>query len=124
MVTMSILTLIGHIAGALGFVATLVAAVVVVRSSATKQTIVSQKELIDTLIAGKEEQKGQIADLHSKYNESTKAIAALQRQVDILKNIPLKEISGDLSAITKEMRGIANTQHQIVQILKNGGNAK
>lgn len=120
MVTMSILALIGYIAGVLGFVATLVAAVVVVRSSATKQTISSQKELIDTLIAGKEEQKGQIADLQHKHNESTKSIAALQGQVDILKNIPLKEISGDLSAITKEMRGIADTQRQIVQILKNG----
>lgn len=132
MITMSVLALIGYIAGALGIVATLSAAVVIVRATASKTTIDSQKELIATLLAGKEEQKDQIADLHAKHVESIKAIGNLQGQIDVLKNIPLKEISEDLkklsqnqttiakdqSTIATEASKTASTQRDIIKLLK------
>lgn len=111
---------IGYISGAMGFVAVITAAVIVAKSTTKNTTISSQKELIDTLMIGKEEQKEQIADLINKHAESTAAIANLQGQVDVLKNIPLKEISSDL-------RHITNTQRDIVKLLKeysSNGKAK
>lgn len=120
MITMSLLVVIGYISGAMGFVAVITAAVIVAKSTTKNTTISSQKELIDTLMIGKEEQKEQIADLINKHAESTAAIANLQGQVDVLKNIPLKEISSDL-------RHITNTQRDIVKLLKeysSNGKAK
>lgn len=113
MVTMSILALIGYIAGALGFVATLAAAIVIVRATAAKTTIESQKELINTLLAGKEEQKEQIADLHQKHIASTAAIGNLQGQIDVLKNIPLKEISEDMKKLSQNQTKLAQDQKTI-----------
>ncbi len=110
MISMSILALIGYIAGALGFVATLAAAVVIVRATASKTTIESQKELIATLLAGKEEQKDQIQDLHQKHITSIAAIGNLQGQLDVLKNIPLREISEDLKKLSENQTLIANDQ--------------
>jgi hypothetical protein len=121
MITMSILSLIGYIAGAFGLIAVVAAALVVTRSATSKQTIDSQKDLIDTLIKGKDEQKEQIADLLGKHIESTKAIAGLQGQVDVLKNIPLKEISGDLASISEGMQSLSKNQGEIVVLLKANG---
>lgn len=113
MITMSILALIGYIAGAIGVVTTLTAAVVIVRATASKTTIESQKELIATLLASKEEQKDQIADLHAKHVESVKMIGNLQGQIDVLKNVPLKEISEDMKKLSQNQTKIANDQKTI-----------
>jgi hypothetical protein len=110
---MSILAFIGYIAGVVGFVATIVAAYLVTKSTTTKVTIESQKELINTLIAGKDEQKDQIAELHNKHAESVKAIGNLQGQIDVLKNIPLKEISQDLRIISRDQAKIATETQKI-----------
>lgn len=118
---MEVLALIGYIAGAFGLVAVVASALVVTRSATSKQTIDSQKDLIDTLIKGKDEQKAQISDLMGKHIESTKAIAGLQGQVDVLKNIPLKEISGDLKSISAGMNSLSTSQKEIVQLLKANG---
>lgn len=110
---MSILAFIGYIAGAVGFVATIVAAYLITRSTTTKVTIESQKELINTLLAGKDEQKDQIAELHNKHAESVKAIGNLQGQIDVLKNIPLKEIAADLHQLSKDQKTIAQETTKI-----------
>lgn len=114
MITMSILALVGYIAGVVGFIATIVAAYLVTKSTTTKVTIESQKELIATLIAGKDEQREQIAELHEKHSQSVQAIGNLQGQIDVLKNIPLKDISQDLKIISKDQKVILDTQKQIV----------
>lgn len=111
---MSILSLVGYIAGVVGFIATIVAAYLVTRSTTTKVTIESQKELITTLLAGKDEQKDQILQLHQKHSESVRMIGNLQGQLDILKDIPLKDISADLKIISKDQKSIVETQKQIV----------
>lgn len=103
--------------GVLALVAIVAAAIVVVRSTTSKETVSNQKALIETLKAAKDEQKEQIADLQAKHVESTKAIAGLQGQVDVLKNIPLKEISGDLKSISGGMNSLSRNQERIVNIL-------
>lgn len=110
---MSILALVGYIAGVVGFIATIVAAYLVTKSTTTKVTIESQKELINTLVAGKDEQRDQIAQLHEKHAESVKAIGNLQGQIDVLKNIPLKEIAADLHQLSKDQKVIAEQTSKI-----------
>lgn len=121
MITMTWFSLIGYIAGAFGLIAVIASAMVVTKATTSRQTIDSQKDLIDTLIKGKDEQKGQIQDLHEKHIESTKAIAGLQGQVDVLKNIPLKEISSDLKSISVGMNSLSTNQKEIVELLKANG---
>lgn len=116
-----VLSLIGYIAGMFGLIAVIASAVVITRSTTTKTTIESQKELIDTLLLGKEEQKDQINDLMQKHIESSKAISGLQGQVDVLKDIPLREISGDMKKIATEMISISKNQKEVVELLKKNG---
>ena len=119
MISMSILALVGYIAGVVGFIATIVAAYLVTKSTTTKVTIESQKELITTLMAGKDEQKDQIAQLHQKHAESVQAIGNLQGQLDILKDIPLKKIASDLTQLSKDQKTIAE---QTTKIATETGN--
>ena len=108
------------LAGAIfGVAAIITGAVVIVRGTTSKETVSNQKELIATLLAGKQEQKEQIADLQQKHIDSSKAIAGLQGQVDVLKNIPLKEISSDLKSISGGMNSLSKNQEKIVQMLSS-----
>lgn len=118
LVTMSVFDVVGCIAGSIGFIATIAASVVVTKSAATKQTILTQKELIDTLVKNKDEQKDQIADLQMKHIESVRALSALQGQVDVLKNIPLKEISTDMKSIAGQMETLSKNQAGILDALR------
>jgi hypothetical protein len=93
-----------------GLVSLLAGAILVFKSTTTKDTIRQQKDLIDTLLTSKEEQKGQIKDLQEKHVESTKAIAGMQGQIDALKTVPLQEIARDMKLITE-------TQHAILALL-------
>lgn len=96
------------------FLALLVGAYVVIRSTSTKQTISSQKELIDTLRTKGEVQQEEIKGLKEKQESqhlaSTQAIAELRGQVNTLRDIPLKEIAGDIATIRE-------TQHEIINHL-------
>lgn len=111
---MSVLALIGYIAGIFGLVAVVSSAFVVSRSAVIKQTVEGQTELIDTLKNIREEQKIEIEKLNNKHNESSKAIANMQGQIDVLKNIPLKDIAKDLSSIAGEMAKISEVQSIIM----------
>lgn len=117
MITMSILVLLGYIAGALGLVATVTAAVIVVRSTTAKTTSAEQKDLIDILTKAKTEHKEQIKDLQAKQLESIKSVSELQGQVNVLRDIPLKEISADLRSIATEMKNVSDNQATIAQAL-------
>lgn len=118
MLDMTILSLVGYIAGALGLAGSISAAIVMVRSTASKQTIDSQRELIDTLSKGKQEQKDQILDLQQKHISSTKAIAELQGQLTVLKNVPLQQIADDMKSIASQMDSISKNQAGLVRMLQ------
>lgn len=107
---MSVLAIIGYIAGTIGFIATIVAAILVVRSTTVKQTIESQKDLIDIL--GKKVEALEASDL-----AKATQIESLQREVDTFKNIPLQQIVATQEQILK-------TQEEIIKLLGTKGGLK
>lgn len=64
----------------------------VFKSQTTRTTITSQKELIETLTV-------QVQELRTLHIENEKAIAKLSGQLEVYKEIPLKDISETLKAL-------------------------
>lgn len=75
----------------------------VFKSQTTRQTITSQKELIDTL-------KTQVDELRTLHIDNEKAIAKLSGQLEVYKEIPLKDIADSL-------KGLNETQTKILKKL-------
>jgi uncharacterized protein HemX len=71
----------------------------VFKSQTTKATIQSQKELIETLTA-------QISELRTLHMENEKAIAKLSGQLEVYKEIPLKEIGESLKQLSETQKRI------------------
>lgn len=109
---------IGVTAGIFGIATLLTGAYLVVRSSIPKETIRQQRELIDTLSAADEVNKGSIKELQEKHHQSETNLALLQGQVDVLKTVPLQQIQTDIGSISKNMAIVADTQTKIVLALK------
>lgn len=109
--TIVLMEIFSFLGSAFGVVTLIAGSILIIKARANTTTIESQKELINTLMIVKDEQKEQIKDLNEKHLESTKAIANLQGQLDSMKNIPLKEIAED-------MKTIATTQRDIIELLK------
>lgn len=78
----------------------------VFKNQTVKQTITSQKELIETL-------SSQVTELRTLHLENEKAIARLTGQVEVYKELPLADLA-------RSMQEIANTQQQILKELKKG----
>lgn len=77
---------------------------VLFKSATTKATILSQKELIDTL-------NTQVSQLRTLHIENEKAISELKGQVSVYKELPLSELASS-------MRQIVLTQAEILKIIK------
>jgi hypothetical protein len=74
----------------------------VFRSQTTKQTISSQRDLIDTLTL-------QIRELRTLHEENSKEIARLTGQVEVYKEIPLKDLAEtnrEILKILKELKSV------------------
>lgn len=69
-----------------GLLSLLAGAYLVVRSSTTKATIDNQKDLINTLLISKDEMVDKVTAL-------TRDMAEMQGQLNVLKDLPLREIS-------------------------------
>lgn len=78
----------------------------VFKNQTVKQTIQSQKDLIETLTA-------QVNELRTLHMENEKAIARLTGQVEVYKELPLADLA-------KSMKEMAETQGQILKELKKG----
>lgn len=89
--------IVGYIAGAFGFIAFLVAAFMVTRSTTIKQNVENQKGFIDTLTL-------EVAYLKAQDIVKTKQIADLTQELAVFKDVPLTEI--------------VNTQKEILTILR------
>lgn len=108
----------------LALIALIGAAYLVVKSSAVKQTVSNQKELIDTLekrITALEEQHKE--DLE-KHLENARAIGALQAKLDKARDIPLKKIAKAIEKTEIEntqkfevLQKILTTQNEIIKRL-------
>lgn len=73
----------------------------VLRSNTTKQTIQSQKELIDTLTV-------QVNELRKLHEENSKEIGRLIGQVEVYKELPLSTIAASMETIVKTQEKILN----------------
>lgn len=111
------LAVIGYIAGAFGLVSIIASSVVIVKATTSKTTIVQQNELINVLTQGKAEQKEQITTLQSQHAEAMRAIANMQGQIDVLKNIPLVNIDSTLKEIAKFNRNLSDSNTKILASL-------
>ena len=78
----------------------------VLRYRTTSQTILAQKELIETL-------SKQVDELRTLHIDNEKAISKLQGQVDVYKEIPLSKIATSLDNLDK-------SQLEIVKLIKKG----
>lgn len=77
----------------------------VFKNSTVKQTIQSQKELIETLTS-------QVNELRTLHIQNEKSISELRGQVSVYKELPLTDLS-------KYMQQLADTQVKILASLKN-----
>lgn len=76
----------------------------VFKNATVKQTIQSQKDLIDTLTI-------QVDELRKLHLDNEKAISKLSGQVEVYKELPL----GDMAA---SMKAMSETQVRILELLK------
>lgn len=99
--------------------------VLVMRSKIPKQTIESQKELIEAY----EKRIKNLEDLrqedHKQHVENAKAIAELQGQLKAYKEIPLKKLATAVEKTEQEnvlkfqiLQQIAQTQEEILRLIK------
>jgi acid phosphatase family membrane protein YuiD len=121
---LSALDLVLAIAGVFGFIATLVAAIVVVRSSAVRENAKAQKELIETLITDKDVKGKEILDLQAQQRENATSLASLRGVVDVLQTIPLKEIASGMTSMASDLSVVAKHQRDILQLVSESGKSK
>lgn len=93
------LAITGYIAGVFGFIATLVAGVVVVRSSAIKQTIKIQDGLITAL-------SKEVEVLKQGNLDNQKRILDLEKEVEVFKTLPLAELVKTMIAVNEDTKKI------------------
>ena len=101
----------------IGYIALAVGAVLSILSRIPKQTIANQKDLIETYekrLKALEDQK----DEDRKQNiENVKAIADLQGQIKVYKELPLQEMAIAMQNISDVNKGIAVSNQKILEIL-------
>lgn len=85
----------------------IVSSVLAIRSQLPKQTIQNQKELIETYEKRLKALEDQALEDKKQHIENVKAIADLQGQIKVYKEIPLQQIADS-------MKELANTNKQIL----------
>lgn len=88
----------------------IVSSVLAIRSQLPKQTIANQKELIDTYEKRLKALEDQAETDKKQHLENVKAIADLQGQIKVYKEIPLQSIADS-------MKELAATNRQILALL-------
>lgn len=95
----------------LGAVSLVVAMLLTVFSTRNKSIIDQQEQLIDV-------QKKRLDTLVESDKANGTAISELRGQVDVLKTIPLQDISLGQRAVMDNIAQITETQHSIIRLLQ------
>lgn len=95
----------------LGIISLLSGAFLITRSKSLSLNIAHQKDLIDTLMNQREEDRKKIDDLEHQHNENKTKIDELEKQVDTFKNLPLAETA-------ETLKEILITQREILKLLR------
>lgn len=103
----------------IGYIALVVGSILALFSRLPKQTIQNQKDLIETYekrLKALEDQKDEDRKQHI---ENVKAIAELQGQIKVYKELPLQEMAQAMQKISLVNETIAKSNEQILSTLKN-----
>lgn len=111
MANIDLVTLTGYVALALGGMLT-------VFSRIPKETIRNQKDLIDTYEKRLKALEDQKEEDHKTQLENVKAIADLQGQIKVYKELPLQQMAEAMTAISDVNKGIAASNKEILKTLK------
>lgn len=98
----------------IGYISLIVGSVLALFSRLPKQTIANQKDLIETYekrLKALEDQKDEDRKQHI---ENVKAIAELQGQIKVYKELPLQEMAQAMQQISEVNKTIAKSNEQIL----------
>lgn len=103
----------------IGYVSLVVGSILALFSRIPKQTISNQKDLIETYekrLKALEDQKDEDRKQHI---ENVKAIAELQGQIKVYKELPLQEMATAMQEISRVNKTIAESNTEILRTLKD-----
>lgn len=103
----------------IGYISLAIGSLLAIFSRIPKQTIENQKSLIETYekrLKALEDQKE--AD-HKTQIENVKAIADLQGQIKVYKELPLQEMAKAMEEISRVNKGIADSNTEILHTLRS-----
>lgn len=89
----------------------IVSSVLAIRSQIPKQTIQNQRELIETYEKRLKALEDQAADDKLQHIENVKAIAELQGQIKVYKEIPLQQIADSIRELAATNKKILDRIH-------------
>lgn len=84
----------------------------------------NQKELIDVLKMGKEEERSALKNLQKKHQQSERQIANLQGQVDTLKTVPLKVISDEMVDLKSGQNELIKATNAILEFISGSNKTR
>lgn len=79
----------------------------------------NQKDLIDVLLLGKEEQKEEIKEMQTKVQQSEAKIANLEGQVKTLRTIPLKTIGDEMKELKDGQNRLVEATNAILELIRS-----
>lgn len=83
-----------------------------------KQTIQNQKDLIETYEKRLKALEDQALEDKKQHIENVRAIADLQGQIKVYKELPLQEMASAMQEISRVNKGIADSNTEILRTLK------
>ena len=105
------ITIVAYIVGVGGSVLALL-------SRIPKQTIQNQKDLIETYEKRLKALEDQALEDKKQHIENVRAIADLQGQIKVYKELPLQEMAAAMQEISRVNKGIADSNTEILKTLK------
>lgn len=103
----------------IGYIALVIGAILTIFSRLPKQTIENQKDLIETYEKRLKALEDQSAEDRKNHLEQVKAIADLQGQIKVYKELPLQEMATAMQEISRVNKGIAESNTEILRTLKS-----
>ncbi|CAB4183069.1 hypothetical protein UFOVP1439_56 [uncultured Caudovirales phage] len=94
----------------IGYISLIIGSILALASRIPKQTITNQKELIETYEKRLKALEDQKEEDRKQHIENVKAIAELQGQINVYKELPLQQMADT-------MREIAQTNKKILEIV-------
>jgi hypothetical protein len=101
----------------IGYISLVVGAILSLASRIPKQTIANQKELIDTYEKRLKALEDQTEVDRKQHIENVKAIAELQGQIRVYKELPLQEMASAMQEISQVNKTIAASNQLILERL-------